>query len=238
MRKHILTHGERHFICDVEGCGKKFLDNSKLKRHKLVHTGEKPFKCDIWNKKFSLDFNLRTHYRTHTGEKPYICRFAGCNKRFTQSSNLTAHEKTHDDQLGASEYTSFSAEIIEENHLPSEANKHSINDIKYRQMISTQYDKQWRSGKRPQLLIPNKQKGFSKPFQNNYDYLPNHGNIFKIERNARNSRNSHSKAVRKVRVHDFCGFGCLSVILVINLDSFEDLKINLYREKLIYSLKT
>lgn len=35
-RKHQMTHGERLYIC--KQCGKKFLDNSKLKRHQLVHT--------------------------------------------------------------------------------------------------------------------------------------------------------------------------------------------------------
>lgn len=32
-RKHQMTHGERMYICHVSTCGKKFLDNSKLKRH-------------------------------------------------------------------------------------------------------------------------------------------------------------------------------------------------------------
>ena len=37
-RKHHMTHGERMYICKVPTCGKRFLDNSKLKRHQLVHT--------------------------------------------------------------------------------------------------------------------------------------------------------------------------------------------------------
>ena len=82
-------------MCSFECCGKKFLDNSKLKRHLLVHTREKPYSCEFCGKAFSLDFNMRTHLRIHTGDKPYECKFPGCAKRFTQSSNLSAHEKTH-----------------------------------------------------------------------------------------------------------------------------------------------
>lgn len=30
--------GPRQYVCEVEGCSKRFLDNSKLRRHMLVHT--------------------------------------------------------------------------------------------------------------------------------------------------------------------------------------------------------
>ena len=57
----------KRFICDWEGCGKAFVDNSKLQRHRVTHTQEKNCFCDVCNASFGLKFNLHTHLKNVHG---------------------------------------------------------------------------------------------------------------------------------------------------------------------------
>ena len=92
LATHKRTHiGDKPYECDV--CNKRFTQSSNLAIHKRTHTGEKPYECDVCNKRFSDPSALTKHKRAHIGQKPYECDV--CNKRFSYPSNLTVHKRTH-----------------------------------------------------------------------------------------------------------------------------------------------
>ncbi|CAO1628760.1 unnamed protein product [Parajaminaea phylloscopi] len=54
------------YTCKVPGCGKLFKRSEHLKRHiRSIHTDEKPFLCQICQKRFSRHDNLNQHMRVH-----------------------------------------------------------------------------------------------------------------------------------------------------------------------------
>ncbi|KAJ6626583.1 Gastrula zinc finger protein xFG20-1 [Pseudolycoriella hygida] len=84
---HRSYHFDPEIPCTI--CGKLFRNTRALKKHSLVHSGERNFPCSECKKSFQTRFTLRIHMRTHTQEKPFIC--AECPKTFAYKCLLKAH---------------------------------------------------------------------------------------------------------------------------------------------------
>lgn len=54
----------------ISMCNRAFTISSALKVHKMVHTGEKPFQCEICKRRFITSYLLTEHNKRHTGAKP------------------------------------------------------------------------------------------------------------------------------------------------------------------------
>jgi len=92
LTTHNMIHtGEKPYSCDI--CDKAFKQKCNLDVHKRIHTGEKPFFCDSCEKAFRSNSELIHHKKIHTGEKPYSCD--SCEKAFRTSNDLTVHKRIH-----------------------------------------------------------------------------------------------------------------------------------------------
>ena len=78
--------GKKRSPCPV--CGGMF---TELQSHMRKHTGEKPYQCNICERRFAASNTLVAHQRTHTGDRPYKC--TQCDKTFTQNSHRSTHVK-------------------------------------------------------------------------------------------------------------------------------------------------
>ncbi|WP_224789073.1 RHS repeat-associated core domain-containing protein [Pseudomonas fluorescens] len=90
-----LSNATNPHTCPI--CSKVLSSKPHLKRHLLLHTGERPHACKEPGCKstFATSGTLTQHRRTHTGEKRYKCPEPGCNAKYKGALSLTDHRKKH-----------------------------------------------------------------------------------------------------------------------------------------------
>ena len=94
MKQHMRVHtGERPFGCDV--CNKSFSRKDKLKAHQNnMHTdlaADQDRTCLICGMVFDSPSRMKRHMIQHTGEKPYQCSI--CVEYFSQAAALEEHHQ-------------------------------------------------------------------------------------------------------------------------------------------------
>ncbi|XP_008104044.2 gastrula zinc finger protein XlCGF26.1 isoform X1 [Anolis carolinensis] len=89
QRLDLLKH-EDEIPCKCLVCGEIFRNDSDLKVHQRLHTGDRPYICLDCGKSFSRISHLISHEKIHTE----VCSY--CGKSFNQKTELAEHEKTHE----------------------------------------------------------------------------------------------------------------------------------------------
>ena len=92
LKVHEITHtDERNYICPV--CNKRYHNISGLNRHIMIHNGnrEKRFTCTECGSAFLYTSLLERHKLTHSKDKHFECQI--CNKKLSSQPSLSRHHK-------------------------------------------------------------------------------------------------------------------------------------------------
>ena len=96
--KHKVEHKpkSRRYKCPELYCFVEFDNKKDMRRHIMIHTGEKPYICETCDKTFRRKEELTAHTRWHKGEYFHcsLCPFKNTRERFLKAHIKNVHTDT------------------------------------------------------------------------------------------------------------------------------------------------
>lgn len=100
LRTHLYYHQEPKFICEFEGCDKKFFMRKLLKAHMNVHRGQKDFACSYCEKSYFFQSHLKRHILSTHMKLKIDCEVNSCSSSFARKETYRNHVLQHHQNLG------------------------------------------------------------------------------------------------------------------------------------------
>lgn len=109
LTRHEKTHFYPSYMC--KQCDYETTVLAALSIHMLRHTdkADLPFKCNECDKHFRKAIDLQEHYNIHSGDKPFVCQV--CGTAFYLRRQLSAHCRRMHPEMKANKVTSTACDI-------------------------------------------------------------------------------------------------------------------------------
>lgn len=94
-RSQLGSHKSKHlkkFVCNIEGCEKRFENKVRLRDHLKIHSGVRDSQCHLCEKSYFLFKDLKIHLDVVHGRKTFFCEF--CEYTNSRKDYLGNHLKS------------------------------------------------------------------------------------------------------------------------------------------------